>query len=374
MAATSAHMRRAGPGRGWYGVIVTVIVVTVVVTAVVGYGRAIDLMDEVDGFQRFNGSESASVLVVAPGRHAVYHEHIDATAGDASASAGPASEFVITVTGPDGLDVPVAPSTVTYGWGSRQAEAVGSFDARQPGEYRIEATGDVGQLAFGRSIPGAPLYGFAGVLLLAGAVLAACLLASVVVALRRRAARFGAASSGDGPARTPVPVVVGVVALVIGAVVVALWSDDGSPDPVGMVSGAPSQSTTTLECVSDADFETGLCGTSPEELRDMNLSYADRLEFTGDIHAATNVATQVRLALEPLAPTVPAPSADQVAGALTAVSADVVVSTNAVRTAGIAFGLAVEGGCVFGAVHDGAVEVEIGGYVKDGGCLASYGH
>jgi hypothetical protein len=52
----------------------------------------------------------------------------------------------------------------------------------------------------------------------------------------------------------------------------------------------------------------------------------------------------------------------------------VTVSTNAVRTSGTAFAVPVPGGCVFGSVHDGTVDVAVGGYVNDGGCLASCGH
>jgi hypothetical protein len=51
---------------------------------------------------------------------------------------------------------------------------------------------------------------------------------------------------------------------------------------------------------------------------------------------------------------------------------DVQVALNAVRQAGTAFAVQVDGGCVFGAVHDGELTVDIGGYINDGGCLATY--
>jgi hypothetical protein len=139
--------------------------------------------------------------------------------------------------------------------------------------------------------------------------------------------------------------------------------------------GDGGQPPTSLECVSDADYATGLCGLDPAVLREMNLDYADRLDFTGDIDAAGAVADQVRAALAPLAATpAPGPTPDQVRAALAPVGTDVEVSDIAVRTAGTAFGIAVDGGCVFGSVHDGTVDVEVGGYVDDGGCLAEYGH
>jgi hypothetical protein len=70
----------------------------------------------------------------------------------------------------------------------------------------------------------------------------------------------------------------------------------------------------------------------------------------------------------------PAPSPEHVRQALAPWEPGVTLSTDAVRTSGTAFAVSVDGGCVFGSVHDGVVDVEVGGYVNDGGCLASYGH
>jgi hypothetical protein len=106
----------------------------------------------------------------------------------------------------------------------------------------------------------------------------------------------------------------------------------------------------------------------------LDAQYADRIPFSGDRAAATAMVERTGTALAPLAEVRPSPSPQQVAEALAPVSPNVVVSDNAVRTAGTAFGVEVDGGCVFGSVYDGAIEVEIGGYVNDGGCLAEYGH
>ena len=353
------------PGRWWYVVAGVVAGGTVVGTGVLGVGRAVDLVDEVDAFQRFDGPGSMSVSIVEPGDYAVYHEDLVRAAGQ------PTDGFVITVTAPDGSDVPVRPSSTSYGWGRKQAEGVGSFEAEQPGNYRIEATGDYGQLAFGRHIPGEPLYGLGPTMLVALAIVAGCAAGSLVVARRRRA--------GAGSPPTP-PVVVAVVAVgalvVVGvavAVAVAQRVDSGSPE-VALSEGTDETTRSTIECLSDADFETGMCGTSPEELREANLAYADRLDFTGDLDAANLVVERARTALAPIAGVLPQPSVEEVQAALAPVSPDVAVIDNAVRTAGTAFGIGVDGGCVFGSVHDGAVEVEVGGYVNDGGCLAAYGH
>ena len=180
----------------------------------------------------------------------------------------------------------------------------------------------------------------------------------------------------------PAVVVVGLLVVVAGGVGAVMMASATVEDTVtsadlpgaagaDLSNGAGSPGA-GRECVSDADYETGLCGLTPEELREINLHYADRVDFTGDLAAATDVADAARIALEPLASVLPAPSIEQVQAALAPVGAATVSST-AVRTAGAAFGLEVDGGCVFGSVHQGTVRVEIGGDVNDGGYLASYG-
>lgn len=377
-AGGSGEQQRATPGRRWYGLIVAVLVGTVVVTGVLGVARATELVSTVEDFQRFDATGGGSVWVDEPGEYAVYRERVGGSARPSAGSS--ATDTAFTVVGPDGTDVPVVPSTVRYGWGSRQGEGLGSFLAEQPGEYRIR-TSVSGRLAFGPRIPGSPLYGTGGLLLIAGLVLVACILAAVALAVRRRRSAGGEVASAGGRQRAPAVAVAGLVVVVAAGAGVAAWAADDVEDTVmsadlpggpGGSSGAPP--SPPPECVSEADFETGLCGTSPEELREMNLGYADRMDFTGDLAAATSVADDARAALEPLASVLPAPSPDEVQNALLPVSEHVTVSANAVRTGGTAFGIAVDGGCVFGNVHEGRVAVEVGGYVNDGGCLASYGH
>jgi hypothetical protein len=325
---------------------------------------------------------------VEPGEYAVYQEWVEWGGGNPYATGAPAAEPVITVTGPGGEDVPVRPSGVSYGWGREQAEAVGTFELTEPGEYRIDATGTEGRLAFGEVIPGSPLYGFGSALLVAAAIEVACLVGMLVVAKRRRDWRRDwrrgpvASASNEADRRagqTRAVAAVAVVAVVaIGGVVILAGRDGGGPpdavqteEPSDIGALAPG---TSIECSSNEDFESGLCGVDPEALRESNLAYADRVAFSGDRAAATTIAERAGTALAPLAEVRPSPSPDQVADALAPVSPNVVVSDNAVRTAGAAFGIEVDGGCVFGSVYDGAIAVEIGGYVNDGGCLAEYGH
>jgi hypothetical protein len=381
--------RGTGPGGGWYGILAGVAVATVVVTGLVGVGRATDLRRQVDGFEHLDGG-GGTVSIVEPGDYAVYHEWVERGGGNPYATGTPAAEPEITVFAPDGTTVPVRPSGISYGWGSEQAEAVGTFAVTEPGQYRIEAAGTEGRLAFGEKIAGGPFYGFGAALLLAGLIVAGCAVAAVVVARRRRdrdrGSRAGEPAEGrmsESRGRWGVVAVGAVAVLVIGGAVAYVGLDRDDPTGGAVRAGGPpagsvgdgGQPPTSLECVSDADYATGLCGLDPAVLREMNLDYADRLDFTGDIDAAGAVADQVRAALAPLAATpAPGPTPDQVRAALAPVGTDVEVSDIAVRTAGTAFGIAVDGGCVFGSVHDGTVDVEVGGYVDDGGCLAEYGH
>ena len=110
-----------------------------------------------------------------------------------------------------------------------------------------------------------------------------------------------------------------------------------------------------------------------EEQRRLNLRYAERLPFSGHGEDAAAIAEEVRVALGRFSGRTTNPAPDDVRDALERWAPNVQVTANAVRTAGTAFAISVEGGCVFGTVIGGAVSVEVGGNVRDGGCLASYG-
>jgi hypothetical protein len=162
---------------------------------------------------------------------------------------------------------------------------------------------------------------------------------------------------------------IAVGVLVVTLVVGTACGTESSLDSAAPAVDDPSLPTTSAACEADPTS----CGVSFEELRDDNLRYADRLAFEGDPAEARLTADEVREALAAIAPSLPAPSEEQVADALRGWDL-VVVSASAVKTAGTAFAVEVAGGCVFGSVHDGEVHVAVGGYVNDGGCLASYGH
>lgn len=123
-------------------------------------------------------------------------------------------------------------------------------------------------------------------------------------------------------------------------------------------------------------IQTAGCGVSFEELKRINEHYADRLPFRGDPARALVDEKRLRRALAPLAGRAVASQSDIRTALVDAGFADqsVLTSTNAVRTAGTAFAVSVDGGCIFGAFYASSMTEAIGGYVNDGGCLAENGH
>ncbi|MDQ6724873.1 MAG: hypothetical protein M3066_01655 [Actinomycetota bacterium] len=120
------------------------------------------------------------------------------------------------------------------------------------------------------------------------------------------------------------------------------------------------------------------CAVGFEQLHRDNVRYAERLPFAGDTVKAQGSAARVRDALSPLARSGErAPAVEAVQGAMMAVlppKTFVQVMTNARYLPGTAFGAEVAAGCVFGNILDGVLAVDVGGYIRDGGCLAIIGH
>ena len=115
------------------------------------------------------------------------------------------------------------------------------------------------------------------------------------------------------------------------------------------------------------------CGLTFEELRDLNMRYADRIDFDGDPADAAVLIGVVRHRLEPFVDVPTTPTEDELSDALDGLDSPQ-VSASAVGASGVGFAVALEGGCVFGSILEGELTVEYGGYINDGGCLAVYGH
>jgi hypothetical protein len=112
-----------------------------------------------------------------------------------------------------------------------------------------------------------------------------------------------------------------------------------------------------------------------QELKRINQNYADRLDFQGDPAGALAEELQIRRALTPLATSEITETDIRTTLTGAGYRDDTIrTSTNAVRTAGTAFAVSIDGGCIFGAFFSHRLTVAIGGYVVDGGCLAENGH
>jgi hypothetical protein len=110
-----------------------------------------------------------------------------------------------------------------------------------------------------------------------------------------------------------------------------------------------------------------------EELRRLNLRYADRDPFSGDMRGILKDEARVKVALKAL--TKPTEANFRAALVKTGFSSNSIgTTTNAVRMAGVAFAVTADGGCIFGSSYQGVLSVDAGGYINDGGCLATYAH
>lgn len=115
------------------------------------------------------------------------------------------------------------------------------------------------------------------------------------------------------------------------------------------------------------------CGLTFEQLRDLNMRYADRFDFVGEPADAAVLIGVVRQRLEPFVGVPTTPTEDELYEALDGLSSPQ-VSASAVGANGVGFAVSLEGGCVFGSIFEGELTVEYGGFINDGGCLAVYGH
>jgi hypothetical protein len=165
-----------------------------------------------------------------------------------------------------------------------------------------------------------------------------------------------------------------VVSIALGVSLIGCGDGDdgGSAKDGGSLQQSEAATTTTWDDPC-ADPGSARCEVVWQEQRRSNRRHADRHDFLGDPASAEPTAAIVRDRLGRFAGGSETPSAAAVEDALEGLPA-VQTATNAVATAGTAFGVAIDGGCVFGSVHEGEVRVEIGGYVNDGGCLAINGH
>jgi hypothetical protein len=152
-------------------------------------------IDKVEGFERFPVPDSQDVTLGDDGGYSIYFERPGLDTED------PLPAISVTVTAPDGSPVELNryESDVSYSVSGHDGRGVFTFQADEPGPYRVRADGSNGEVAVGRGIgarfAGAVVAGV-GTLLLApvlGAILA------LVTFLRRSKAKRSAAASWQQP-------------------------------------------------------------------------------------------------------------------------------------------------------------------------------
>ncbi|HKE75726.1 MAG TPA: hypothetical protein VKB57_19055 [Acidimicrobiales bacterium] len=180
---------------------------TIVATGLVGYAQGTDLIHDVESFEHFRGEQATTFSPLTAGEYTVYHEYRTGRAGDPySNNDSPPEAFTIRVTASDGSVVAVRRrDSSAYGWGDKKSHALVSFDATAGERYDISAGGAYGQLAVGPTVPAGPLYGFGPTLLVAGTVLLACLVMSLVVRSKRRKAATTPPPSWSEASTAPPP-------------------------------------------------------------------------------------------------------------------------------------------------------------------------
>jgi hypothetical protein len=167
--------------RAGYWIAAGVAGAAVILAIVLGVTRFVDTLTEPDGYARATAPGTAVLRVEHPGQRVVYTEGPQV----------PLDRMALTVTGPDGADVPVRPysgSRLTYDTSGHSGLAVGRFTARQPGDYRVSPRRGGAEIAVGTDLFDALIGTFVGpaIVLGVGALLAGGIAVGTLLARRRR--------------------------------------------------------------------------------------------------------------------------------------------------------------------------------------------
>ncbi|MCC2033226.1 hypothetical protein [Microbacterium allomyrinae] len=161
--------------------------------------------------------------------------------------------------------------------------------------------------------------------------------------------------------RTPVAALTGAVLLLAGCAI----APQGAP---GSVAGSAS-ATPQYACPEQPGVELPpeCAPYDPDAAMAQNDVYRERFEMdAADQAANADLAAAVATALQGLDRS--ALTEESVTSAITDAGVEGSVQLHGDARA-YAFGAAVAGGCVFGQVDQTAVSVELGGFIRDGGCL-----
>lgn len=169
-------------GRRGLWIAIALMVLGVVLGVLLVVRGVMSISGIVEDYQRVPADGGGTVQLDETGDYRVFQEFPGA---NSELTASPAPQ--VTVTGPDGAEIPVERSSTSenYGVGGRDGRLLGTIEAAAPGEYQVVADGE-GDLAFGQSGPLAPVVTIlggvfgGGLLFLAGVVL-------LIISLVRRA-------------------------------------------------------------------------------------------------------------------------------------------------------------------------------------------
>ena len=186
----ASPVQRPAPGRIWYLLGLLVFLAGMAGMGVFLYDR---LTGMADGLTRVI-VPGEKAMALAPGKYTIFHERqsvVDGRIFDSSGLGG----LAVTVTGPDGAAVAIAPATVSgrYSFGSHIGFAAFDFTVATAGDYTVAgrypdgAAGPETVLAVGGGFMGS-LFGtiFGGLAIaFGGAVVAAAIMVTVLVRRRR---------------------------------------------------------------------------------------------------------------------------------------------------------------------------------------------
>jgi hypothetical protein len=152
----------------------------------------------------------------------------------------------------------------------------------------------------------------------------------------------------------------------------------GRPD--GVTASAPAGRTPSPvpSCPPPAGRQPAGCVTMPswEEQHAGNRAYRQRVPMSPDVAAAADAvagALRGRLAALRERARYGEPHVGRAVRAVAPQGTNVVIRPVGARS-GVVFAIELAGGCVTGFHDERASEVEVGGYVSDGGCLTAPGH
>lgn len=163
-------------------------------------------------------------------------------------------------------------------------------------------------------------------------------------------------------------------AALVGIVAVSA-SLSGCGAPAGTAPPTPRAACPTVE---GAPSDPGCAYYDPDKAMGQNELYRQRREVVSDVQERGDaLLPRVREALEPFVSGGVEITKDAVTDAILELGVEpsaLRLQGDPPRTVGIAIGIDLGGGCLFGGVTTDRVDAEVGGYIMDGGCLVMPTH